>query len=650
MREEIETLNRCLNSSAMNATNHVKSEHDDEEKVEQVERDYLMLDDYDCIGFDLDHTLCRYNIGPMIRFEYDLLAKFLTEKRGYDEAIKVQSFDSEVDFVCKGLTLDIAGGNLLRLGKDGVILAASHGTRKMNDVEIERQYGRYRNKHITSDYALHLKKHGPLGMGEFGLAVHSFMDYFDYPTILLCGRIVDVLDQINNHGRPMEEYFFWPDVLDGLKEMFTRTQFVCDQGGYFPEIKAHPERFIMKRRPEFRDWLKMLRQNGKFLYVITGSHVDFASHVASYALGEDWKDLFDIVIFFARKPSFFIDRRPFWKLEAEKEVESFTGWDELDTNNIYSQGNWHDLNEFFEYATEWEPSASLYFGDNILQDILAPNKFTKNCDCVAISEEMMAEGMLRHPPKHPHAKDLVSSVWGSYFFHPEPVKKKKGEKILSRASSFAKRKLSTGELGPLVGRSESLRTPTSSATKEMNKVMGRLRRGSSFTGGDLDNPANGGPGGSMVTPPGPGSRMKSGPEPVPSPWGGMLRPRDCSPAFTRLGNSAENSPEGSLSRCETPGLELIGERLDGRGDTSAPATPSGTPEVPPPAEDQPPPRGVGRINTLWGSCIQKYAKMCIPDLDVLVDYPIDYKYPIFSKSGSEAKSGSKTLTIEIWTI
>ena len=133
MREDIETLDRCLNSSAMNATNHVKSEHDivdDEEKVEKEEkRDYLMLDDYDCIGFDLDHTLCRYNIGPMIRwdqiyrpwriefcrflstfsifsnilfrFEYDLLAKFLIEKRGYDEAIKVQSFDSEVDFVCK---------------------------------------------------------------------------------------------------------------------------------------------------------------------------------------------------------------------------------------------------------------------------------------------------------------------------------------------------------------------------------------------------------------------------------------------------------------------------------------------------------------------------------------------------------------------
>ena len=35
--------------------------------------------------------------------------------------------------------------------------------------------------------------------------------------------------------------------------------------------------------------------------------------------------------------------------------------------NLHFQGNWHDLSEFFEYATEWEPSACLYFGDNVLQ-------------------------------------------------------------------------------------------------------------------------------------------------------------------------------------------------------------------------------------------------------------------------------------------
>ena len=56
----------------------------------------------------------------------------------------------------QGLTLDIDRGNLLRLGKDGIILAASHGTKKMSDIEIEKIYGRGRKKHIASEYAAHL--------------------------------------------------------------------------------------------------------------------------------------------------------------------------------------------------------------------------------------------------------------------------------------------------------------------------------------------------------------------------------------------------------------------------------------------------------------------------------------------------------------
>ena len=36
-----------------------------------------------------------------------------------------------------------------------------------------------------------------------------------------------------------------------------------------------------------------------------------------------------------------------------------------------------------------------------------------------------------------------------------------------------------------------------------------------------------------------------------------------------------------------------------------------------------------------------YAKMCIPDVDVLADYPIDYKFPIFLKdaNGKSTSSG-----------
>ena len=354
----------------------------------------------------------------------------------------------------------------------------------------------------------------------------------------------------------------------------------------------------------------MLRAQGKFLYVITGSHVDFASHVASYALGPDWMDLFDIVIFFARKPSFFLDRRPFMKLEGVEEVDPFTGWDTLETGHFYSQvrsssmdhnlmmtlftfqGNWHDLNEFFEYVTEWEPSANLYFGDNILQDILAPHKFTKNCDSVAVSEELLAEGMVGRPASHTHASDLVSSVWGSYFYHPEP---RRGQgRVISRASSFVKRKPSMSEAGG-----------QSSVHNEMMKVI-NIRRVSSFKESE--------------TPPS-GSRSRA-----PSAM------RTASPVIIIRRDS--DSPDVEISRSpRTPSTPLDNNFL-ARGASSGRETPCD--------QDEPLPKGVGRINTLWGNCIKNYAKMCIPDLAILADYPIDYKFPVFAKdsaSGEITQSG-----------
>ena len=312
----------------------------------------LCIDDYDCLGFDLDHTLVRYNVGPMIRLEYDLLAEFLIQKKGYDPAIKTRTFDEDRDFVCKGLTLDCERGNLLRLAVDGFILSACHGTKRLNDAEIERMYGRCRKKHPGLEYTQHLTEFGPQKMVDFGPVVHSFMDYFDIAAPLLCARVVDVIDQLNNGGKPMDEYFFWPDVQEGLRDMFMRTNFANDQGGYFPEIKAHPEKYILKRNDAFRDWLTMLRAHGKYLYVITGSHYDFASHVASYALGEDWKDLFDIVIFFARKPSFFVeDKRPFWRLDGAKEIESFEGWEDLETGAYYTQARKVLVQAFLHFPT-----------------------------------------------------------------------------------------------------------------------------------------------------------------------------------------------------------------------------------------------------------------------------------------------------------
>ena len=90
-------------------------------------RKHLCLDDYDCIGFDLDHTLCRYNVGNLVPLVYDLLAEYLVKNKGYDKSIRNRKFSDDLHLMAKGLTLDCDRGNLLRLGCDGVVLTASHG-------------------------------------------------------------------------------------------------------------------------------------------------------------------------------------------------------------------------------------------------------------------------------------------------------------------------------------------------------------------------------------------------------------------------------------------------------------------------------------------------------------------------------------------
>ena len=86
-------------------------------------------------------------------------------------------------------------------------------------------------------------------------------------------------------------------------------------------------------------------------------------------------------------------------------------------------------------------------------------------------------------------------------------------------------------------------------------------------------------------------------------------------------NSGEASPANSSP---LPTLPSLPSSPLTRGCSSGRETPCDV-------EEQAGARGPGRINTLWGNCIKNYSRMCIPDLDVLVDYPIDYKYPVFSK-------------------
>lgn len=370
--------------------------------------DVVRLSDYDCIGFDLDNTLVQYKIAKMVEMEYKVLVKFLIETKNYPAECLDKPID--FDFLQKGLILDFARGNLLKLNENGSIAKASHGTKFLTDSEISEVYGRDRKWNVTDEYT-----ENPLATWNGPLAekMRTLLDYFDMPVSLIFGRMVDYIDAVRSTGQKCE-FELWPDILDGLRSMYDRENFKLDKGGYFPEMKRNPDEYVHKASPALLNWLQEVSQK-KTTFLITGSHVNFANLTATHALGPDWRKYFDFIGVFAKKPGFFTGAKPFVKLDGVLETIALEPG-QLELGPIYSQGNWRDMMQLLAKHTKKEHPKFLYFGDNIIQDVYTPAKFTK-CDTIVVVEEMLGEGMKCIDELHQDCVLLKSHTWGSYFSH-----------------------------------------------------------------------------------------------------------------------------------------------------------------------------------------------------------------------------------------
>ncbi|XP_015120891.1 5'-nucleotidase domain-containing protein 1 [Diachasma alloeum] len=363
--------------------------------------------DYDCIGFDLDNTILWYNITNMVVMEYQVMARFLIEQKGYDpEYLDKPLTDEAIDFLQKGLILDFDRGNILRTNPDGVIRMVSHGTKFLTTQEIREIYPNQRWE------AIDLLTKDPMAVwnGPWSLKLRALMDYFDMPFSLIFARAVDGVDSKSN--TPVDKYEIWPDIYAAACEMFERTNFRKNRGQYFRELKSNPDRYFRKCSNEIVDWMRDMKKE-KTTFLITGSNIDFANFTATHTIGEDWRSLFDVVVCYAKKPGFFIKDSPFWTLDDHEEKEMISG-EELARGGVYSQGNWGELKSFLGRLCKKDSPKCLYVGDNLLQDVQIPSTHV-GLHTVVVSEELHAEGMVNISWPHPDEKYLVSNIWGSYF-------------------------------------------------------------------------------------------------------------------------------------------------------------------------------------------------------------------------------------------
>lgn len=168
---------------------------------------------------------------------------------------------------------------------------------------------------------------------------------------------------------------------------------------------------------------------------------------------------FNISLFHARKPSFFTDGNPFYRLVSNAEAGVVTT---LEQNGCYSQGNVEEFNKFLSSETGKEQVKVLYFGDNICSDCY-PSKQFAAWDTVLVLEEMDAEGYRCSDGTVPgHEDDMENNG-------AEPIIKRR--KIIEHSSLVTKEEIDymTTELWGhfLVERSSKTTTPL-----EMNTFWG----------------------------------------------------------------------------------------------------------------------------------------------------------------------------------
>ncbi|XP_077442984.1 5'-nucleotidase domain-containing protein 1 isoform X1 [Stigmatopora argus] len=381
--------------------------------------EFFSLLESDVIGFDLDHTLCRYHLKETSKLIYESFATYLVEHKGYDKDL-LNLTPATWDFCFKGLVVDLENGNLVKLAEDGTVLRATHGTTDLSTEEIIKHYGPKREwKHfnsLNSSFARSAK-------------FYLYDNYFDLPGALLCGRLVDMFQRSGNDMNSD----FWKDMMAAIDHNYNTSAFREDSGTYFPNVKRDPGRYLQTCSESVKNWLQSMKNAGKVLLLITSSHSDYCRLICEHILGKDFEELFDVIITNALKPGFFSLKplqRSFKNLVND--VEESEDLPSLDKPGWYSQGNWMHLHELLKTITGKSEPKVVYFGDSMRSDMFPASTFGK-WETVMIVEEMEGEGVPKSDAAksneaqvEPHGKkgkfeetmkspSTISNQWGSYF-------------------------------------------------------------------------------------------------------------------------------------------------------------------------------------------------------------------------------------------
>lgn len=305
-------------------------------------------------GFDYDHTLATYT-QALDEFIFNEARDWMVKQMRYPE--ELMHFTYSPDFVIRGLHFDVAKGYLMKVDAFHNIQldTVHHGLTPICAEEVLKSY---RGNHLPGTS---LKQQLTPGAGSSSISgrkhplMFQLMDFFTLPEFYLLASIIEYFQRQQMKYQPFHIY---QDVANSVAR-------VHKSGLLGMSIMANPEKFIHKD-PHLAVFLNKLVANGRKLFVISNSSAAFIDRGLSFLIGEDWHQLFDVIISRSSKPAFFRqDSTPFRQTDAHGKFKNWESVKSLHRGHFYEGGCLGELARL----TGWNAQQIFYFGDHVYSDL-----------------------------------------------------------------------------------------------------------------------------------------------------------------------------------------------------------------------------------------------------------------------------------------
>ena len=359
----------------------------------------INVKEMEAIGFDYDYTLANYSpeiqvlIYNMVRDHQIQLSSilislvglicsawFVKERIGSQEltlslfkardymvnSLKypqefLQWATYDPNFAIRGLYYDTAKGNIMKLDYLNNLQPDSmyFGKKALTKQQIIKQYG---TLHVSTSYFPTLR---------------AMIDNFSLPETCL---ISDAIEFFVQNKISFDPASVGADITKAIRFIHTTLSL-------HNEVLKDLPRYMRGQRPRLSEFLHKLNRKQRKLFLLTNSPYYFVDAGMTYMLGKEWRDLFDVVITSADKPSWFTGvGRPFRRYHVESQQIAWDRVAAFERSQVYVGGSMDQFTKMIK-VNGWQ---TLYLGDHIFSDLREPSR-TQGWRTGAIVSELEKE-------------------------------------------------------------------------------------------------------------------------------------------------------------------------------------------------------------------------------------------------------------------